>query len=150
MKGKKIYNFINCAASFIDRIISLLASPKISRYGMYSFAHLIVAQISKLLGDHLLGVSFLKWLLAVSTAIVLEQIDNDKGHIIRANTILLTHFVECIRADLVEELVVAVVDILITCPMHRQHLFVMTHDLRRCFAVPNSIAGKDDEFHVFV
>ena len=97
-----------------------------------------------------MGMSFLKRLLAIGTTVVLEQIDNDKGHIIRANTILLTHFVECIRADLVEELVVAVVDILITCPMHRQHLLVMTHDLRRCFTVPNSVAGKDDEFHVFV
>ena len=64
-----------------------------------------------------MGMSFLKRLLAIGATVVLEQIDNDKGHIIRANSILLTHLIECVRADLVEELVVACVDILITCSM---------------------------------
>ena len=48
----------------------------------------------------------------ICTTIVLEEVYNDYGHVVRPNAICLPHFLECSRTYLIKKIVVGVVNVL--------------------------------------
>lgn len=80
----------------------------------------------------------------------MDQVDADDCHIIRTDSIHLTHLIERIRADLIQQFVVAVMNVLYATSTDWKLLLEVFYYLRRCFAVPYTVASKNNKLDIFV
>ena len=88
--------------------------------------------------------------LSVCSPAILEKVDNQDGHVVASNSVILAHFFESVRTDGVKEVVIWVLNFLESSPVGGQSLFVVGNYLLGGLAVPDSVAGEHHEFHVLM